>query len=88
MRTLLTEIQQIDQHVQGTAQPDDALLFEAKLLLDAELSQKVEWHKQTLGLVQQYGRKNLVGMIRNVHTQLFTLPQHQNFRQKILRLFK
>lgn len=88
MRTLLTEIQQIDQHVQCTAAPDEALLFEAKLLLDAELPLKVQWHKQTLGLVQQYGRKNLVSIIGDVHNQLFTLPQHQSFKQKILGLFR
>jgi hypothetical protein len=88
MRTLLIEIQQIDQHVQGTAAPDEALLFEAKLLLDDELPLKVQWHKQTLGLVQQYGRKNLVGIIGDVHNQLFTLPQHQSFRQKIMGLFR
>jgi hypothetical protein len=88
MRTLLTEIQQIDEHVQGTAAPGEALLFEAKLLLDTELPLKVEWHKQTLGLVQQYGRKNLVSIIGNVHNQLFTLPQHQSFKQKILQLFR
>jgi hypothetical protein len=88
MRTLLTEIQQIDQHVQGTSAPDEALLFEAKLLLDDELPLKVQWHKQTLGLVQQYGRKNLVSIIGDVHNQLFTLPQHQSFRQKITGLFR
>jgi hypothetical protein len=88
MRTLLTEIQEIDEHVHGTAAPDDALLFEAKLLLDAELPLKVQWHKQTLGLVQQYGRKNLVSIIGDVHNQLFTLPQHQSFRQKIMGLFR
>ncbi|RWY50897.1 hypothetical protein [Mucilaginibacter gilvus] len=87
MRTLLTEIQHIDKHVQGTAAPDEALLFEAKLLLDAELPLKVQWHKQTIGLVQQYGRKNFVSIIGDVHNQLFTLPQHESFRQKILRLF-
>lgn len=84
----MTETQQIDEHVQGTAAPDEALLFEAKLLLDAELPLKVQWHKQTLGLVQQYGRKNLVSIIGDVHNQLFTLPQHQSFRQKILQLFR
>lgn len=88
MRTLLTEIQQIDQHVQGTAAPDEALLFEAKLLLDAELPLKVQWHKQTLGLVKQYGRKNLVSIIGDVHNQLFTLQKHQSFRQKIMGLFR
>jgi hypothetical protein len=47
-----------------------------------ELPLKVQWHKQTLGLVQQYGRKNLVSIIGDVHNQLFTLPQHQSFQAK------
>jgi hypothetical protein len=88
MRTSLDEIKEVDDHLLKLQQPDDALLFEAKLLVYPELKYKVMWHKQTLRLVQQYGRNNLRAQIEAVHQQLFTLPQHQSFRQKVLRLFK
>lgn len=87
MRTSLTEIQQIDGHVQGSLAPNEALLFEAKLILDAELAYKVKWHKQTLRLAQRYGRNNLQAIISDVHNQLFTGNKHGTFQQKIRRLF-
>ncbi|TSD67374.1 hypothetical protein FFF34_008270 [Inquilinus sp. KBS0705] len=87
MRTLLTETAEIDAHLHNTQQPGDALLFEARLILSPELREKVQWQQQTLALVQQYGRKQLRTQIQDVHRQLFSLPQHQSFREKIMRLF-
>ncbi|SEO13305.1 hypothetical protein SAMN05192574_105427 [Mucilaginibacter gossypiicola] len=88
MRTSLNEIKEIDDHVLKLAPPDEALLFEAKLIINPELKQQVVWHKQTLGLVQQYGRNNFRAEIEAVHQKLFNLPEHEGFRQKIMRLFR
>jgi hypothetical protein len=88
MRTSLNNLKEIDEHVLGIANPPDSLLFDAKMILNPELRLDVAWHKQTLNLVQQYGRKQLRADIEAVHQQLFTQPQHQSFRQSILRLFK
>lgn len=87
MRTSLNNIKEIDDHVLNQSAPQDALLFEAKLIIDPELKYKVMWHKQTLSIVNQYGRNNLRTIIENVHQQLFTQPEHLTFKQKILRLF-
>jgi hypothetical protein len=87
MRTSLNNTKEVDDYVLNQSAPQDALLFEAKLIIDPELKYTVMWHKQTINMVNQYGRNNLRTMIENVHQQLFSQPQHQTFRQKILRLF-
>jgi hypothetical protein len=88
MRTSLNNIKEIDDHVLGLAAPQNGLLFEAKIILNPELRLDVAWHRQTLTLVQQYGRQQLRADIEAVHQQLFTQPEHQSFRQTILRFFK
>lgn len=88
MRTSLNNIKQTDDYLNGRLSVPEALLFEARLLTDAELADDVHWHKQTLRLVHKHGRNNLRGVIENVHQMLFTQPLHQSFKQKILQLFK
>ena len=88
MRTSLNNIKEADDHLLGLSAPQDNLLFEAKMILNPELRANVYWHKQTLNLVQQYGREQLRADIEAVHNQLFTLPGHRSFRQNILRFFK
>jgi len=87
MRTSLNEIKEIDDHVLKLVPPDEALLFEAKLIINSELKQQVMWHKQTLSLVQQYSRNNLRAEIETVHQKLFSQSEHEGFRQKIMRFF-
>jgi len=88
MRTSLNEIKAIDDHVLGQAAPDETLLFEAKLIISPELKQQVIWHQRTLSLVQQYGRNNFRTEIEAVHQKLFSQPEHEGFRKKIMRLFR
>lgn len=88
MRTSLNNIKDTDDHLHGRLAPPYALLFEARLLINADLADNVHWHKQTLTIVNRYGRNNLRAVIENVHQQLFTQPAHVSFRQKILQLFK
>ena len=83
----MNNIKQVDDHVLNRQAPDEALLFEAKLIIYPELKHTVMWHKQTLHLVNQYGRNNLRTVIATVHEQLFTQPQHKSFKQKVLGIF-
>jgi hypothetical protein len=87
MTTSWNETQQIEAIVKGTADPGDSILFEAKLLLDNELSEKVVWQKKAYHLVKQYGRLKLKEEIETVHQHLFTGMQHLNFSQKIRQFF-
>lgn len=87
MRTSLNEIKAIEQHLLQEAPPEDNLLFEANLILDPELKEKVQWQQKTYQLVRTYGRKQLRAEIEAVHQQLFTQARHRSFRQKVLSLF-
>jgi hypothetical protein len=87
MRTSLNEIKLIDGHLFNQGTHEDALLFDAMLIINPGLSNQIMWQKKTHGVVQQYGRKKLKAEIEEVHRQLFSEAAHQSFRQKILSLF-
>jgi len=87
MRTSLNEIKLIDDHIFNKNTPEDALVFDAMLILNPGLSTQIMWQKKTHALVRQYGRKKLKTEIEMVHQRLFTEPVNQTFRQKILSLF-
>ena len=87
MRTSLLETEQIEAHLLQLSDTGTALVFEAKMLLDAELKDKVLWQQKAYHMVKLYGRDQLKREIESVHQQLFKDEQHQSFRQKIMRLF-
>lgn len=87
MTTSWNETKQIEAHLLGTAKTGDALVFEAKLMLDNTLADKVIWQQKAYDAIQQYGRRQLKNEIEQVHQHLFTQPEHINFAQKIKRLF-
>ena len=88
MKTLWNETWQIELHLSGKANTGDALLFEAQLILDPALRDKVLWQKSTYAIINNYGRAQLKNEIEAVHEKLFTDIEHLSFRQKIRRLFK
>jgi len=83
----LNEIKQIDDHLFNLATVEETLLFEAMLILDPGLPNKVLWQKKVHSLVHQYSRKKLKAEIESVHRKLFDEPAHRSFSQKILNLF-
>lgn len=87
MTTSWNETQQIEAVLIGTASPGDTLLFEAKLMLDNELADKLMWQQKTYNVIKQYGRRQLKAEIEAVHQKLFTQPAHSSFSQKIRQLF-
>ena len=87
MRTSLIETRQIEAHLLQLSEPGDALVFEARLLLEPELRDKMQWQKETYNIIRQYGRDQLKQEIEAVHRQLFTEPKHAGFRQKIMWFF-
>ena len=87
MRTSLNNIAQTEARLFNKQHPGDALLFDARLLLDTDLQADVSAQKQIYALVQQYGRRQLKQEIEAVHQQLFTQPEHLSFKQKIARIF-
>lgn len=87
MMTSWSETEQIEAHLSGRLDTGDALVFEARMLLDPELSDKMIWQQKTYGMIQSYGRRQLKREIEAVHQQLFTQLEHSSFSQKIRRLF-
>lgn len=87
MRTSLNNIATIEAHLHKKQQATDALLFDAKLLLDDDLQVNVTMQQQVYSMVQQYGRKQLRHELETVHQQLFNTTKHLSFRQKIARIF-
>ena len=87
MRTSLNEIKLIDGRIFNTNPPEDALLFDALLIINPELGQQLMWQQKAHAIVKQYSRKKLKAEIEAVHQQLFHKPQHSGFRRRILNLF-
>jgi hypothetical protein len=87
MTTSWNETEQIEAHLFGLHDIGDALVFEARLLLNPELNDKVLWQHKTYTIIQTYSRRQLKKEIEAVHQQLFTQMQHGSFSRKIRRLF-
>ncbi|MBS1521472.1 MAG: hypothetical protein JST50_10775 [Bacteroidetes bacterium] len=87
MRTSLIETEQIEAHLMQRSEPGDQLVFEAMLLLEPELGEKMQWQQEAYRMVKLYGRDQLKQDIEAVHLKLFTQKEHLSFSQKIRRLF-
>jgi hypothetical protein len=87
MRTLLIEAEQIEAHLMQRSEPGDQLVFEARLLLEPELHEKMQWQQEAYRMIKLYGRDQLKQEIEAVHQKLFTQKKHLRFAQKIRRLF-
>jgi len=85
--TSWNETEQIEAHLTGRLDTGDSLVFEARMLLEPELGDKVLWQQKTYNIIQNYSRRQLKKEIEAVHQKLFTQPQHISFNQKIRRLF-
>lgn len=88
MKTSLDELQLIESCLLGQASGGQQALFEAKLLLDSELGEDAYWQRKTYGIIRECGRKQLRNELEQIHQVLFSSPQHQSFRDKVLRFFR
>ena len=87
MMTSWNETQQIEAYIFGIGEPEDALLFEAKLVLDEDLAHKVIAQQKAYAAIRQFGRKQVKMEIEAITQALFTHPEHVSFRKKIIKLF-
>jgi len=83
----LNEIKQIDDYLFRHATEADNLLFEARLILQPTLREKVLWQQRTYDIIRQYSRRKLKAEIETVHQQLFNEPEHHSFSRKIRAFF-
>jgi len=87
MRTSLNEIKLIDEHLFNQGDTGDKLLFNAMLIIDNGLADKIGLQKKTHAIIRQYSRKKLKAEIEAVHHKLFNEAGHRTFRQKIMSFF-
>lgn len=87
MRTSLIETEQIEAHLLHLSNPGDTLVFEARLLIEPDLYEKLQWQKETYNMVRLYGRDQLKKEIEAAHQKLFTQLEYRSFSQKIRQLF-
>lgn len=88
MKTSGNDTQQIDDYLLRRMDEGEAVLFEARLVLEPGLHQKMHWQKKAHGFIRAYGRKQIKNELRGIEHQLFHHPAHDGFKQKIFRLFK
>lgn len=88
MPTSWNDTVQIEKYLGNNLHNGNALVFEARLLLQPELADKMQWQQKTYTLIQNYGRMQLRQEIEMVHQQLFTDTKFRRFSQKIKALFK
>jgi len=88
MRTSLNNIKTIEDHLFGYHAPGDALVFEARMILNSGLRDEVQQQQNTYDVIREYSRKRLKAEIAAVQTKLTHEPQHLGFMQKIINLFK
>jgi hypothetical protein len=88
MRTSLNNIKAIDDYLLGRMAPGDALLFEANMLLNSDLTDDLKHQQSTYSIIRKYSRQNLKAEIMAVQETLAAAAQHQGFMQRIAGLFK
>ena len=88
MRTSLNNIKAIDDYLLGFMVPGDALLFEANILLNGDLTDDIKHQQNTYTIIRKYSRKQIKAEIMAVQTILATAPQHRGFMHSIANLFK
>lgn len=87
MKTSLNELQLIEDFLLLNTGAEDAVLMQARQILQPGLQESVYWQQKTYRLVETYGREQLQKEIRQVHQKLFTAPAYSSFREKIKKLF-
>jgi hypothetical protein len=87
MKTSFPEILQTEKYVQHDLAADDALVYEARLLVDAELRRDTYFHRAVHRLVRIYHRKKLKLEVEIIHNRLSNDPANAAFRKAMMKLF-
>jgi len=87
MRTSLNKIKEADDYLLKVMDPEEAVLYEAKLILNPEMKSELYWHRKTHEAVRTYARAQLRREINAVHDKLFFQPEHSTFRKKVMSFF-
>lgn len=84
----MNDTQHIEHYLDGTLSPEEHVLMEARLLIDAALREKVLWQQRSHELVRAYGRQQLRLEIARVQKRVFTESRFSAFTQTIKNIFR
>jgi hypothetical protein len=87
MRTSLNNIKHIDDFISGKLSPTESLIFQARVLLDSDLRQQVEWHRRTVAIINLYGRKELRNEVEKIHRDIFAVNSDHSLKHRVRNLF-
>ena len=88
MKTSFNKVAETEKFLLGKMPAQDALVFEARLVVDDELKNNTLFHRMVHRLVLLYARKRKKAEVEAVHARLFSDPRKSVFTQSILKIFK
>ena len=83
----MNDIKQAEQYLHKELAPEEALLFEARLLTNPFLKLNLLFQKKVYSIVGLYHRKKLREEAEAAHQRLFNNPDKAAFRKEIYNLF-
>ena len=87
MRTSLNEIKKAEDFLSGKLSGAEAVLMQARLLIDPVLRMNLAFQRKVYALVTLYGRRKLKAEIEDVHDRIFQDPARAAYREEIAQLF-
>lgn len=88
MRTSLNDIRNIENYLEGKLNPEELLVFQARLLSDPVLKLNVYVQQKVYSILRLYHRKKLKEEVETVHQRVFGDPLKVNLQQAVYQLFK
>lgn len=87
MKTFLSEIRDTERFLRAEMPAADALVFQARTLVNEKLRTNTLLHRVVHRIVHLYHRRMLKAEVQTLHNSLMTDPQKKSFREDLLRLF-
>jgi hypothetical protein len=84
MKTSLSEIKQIDDHIMDQLRDGDKLVFDARIIIDPVLRFNIKMHQKLYALAKAYGRRSMRKEISIVEENVFL---DHSFREEIKTVF-
>ena len=84
----MNETIDIQKYIDGSAEPSELLLIEARLLLNPSMRENLKWQKMSHQLILAYGRKQLKSEVKEVERSIFKESRFVSLRTTILNIFK
>lgn len=84
----MNDIRQAEGYLQRTLSPEEALVFEARLLTNPLLRLDLYVQRKVYTLLRFYHRQKVKEEMEDMHQRLFRDPAKADFQRQIISLFK